>query len=297
MYQCIMVPLDGSRFAETALPLATRLSQRAGSRLHLVMIAEPSGPTSKDCEAYLKTVADRLAQDYPGDVTRAVKVGNIVEKLVEEREESGGDATVMATHGRGGLSRMWLGSIATGFLHHTRKPLVLVRPEPGDGSEPVVHWGFAKLLVPLDGTERSERVLAHAIEFGRTFAAKYHLVRVVIPPVDVATPYAPPSVDVTTALLDTARQTAAQYLEECAAPLREHGLTVTTSVGIDTQAGRGILQAVEEHACDSIAMATHGRVGLSRAFLGSAADKVLRGAHVPLLLYRPESISAAVPGA
>lgn len=295
MYQSIVVPLDGSRFAETALPLATRLSQRAASKLHLVMIAEPSGPTARECEEYLGRVAERVGEDYLGEVTTAVRAGNIVEKLVEEVESSGGDATVMATHGRGGLSRMWVGSIATGFLHETHKPLILVRPEPGDGSAPVVHWGFAKLLVPLDGSELSERVLAHATAFGQTFDAAYHLTRIVIPPVDVATPYTPPGADVTAALLETTMEAATEYVENRAAPLRESGLTVTTSVRIDTQAGRGILEVAEEQACDSIAMATHGRVGLSRAFLGSAADKVLRGAHVPLLLYRPDSIPG--PGA
>lgn len=291
MYQRIAVPLDGSRFAETALPLATRLSQRAGSRLHLIMIAEPSGPTAQECEEYLARVAERIKEDYAGEVTTAVRAGNIIEMLVDEVAVSGADATVLATHGRGGLSRMWLGSIATGFLHETDKPLILVRPEPEASLTPTVHWGFAKLLIPLDGSDLSERVLAHAIEFGQTFAASYHLTRIVIPPVDVATPYAPPSVDVTAALLQTTEEAAAAYVEQCAVPLRERGLTVTTSIRIDTQAGRGILAVAGEEACDSIAMATHGRVGLSRAFLGSAADKVLRGAHVPLLLYRPDTLT------
>lgn len=290
MYQRIVVPLDGSRFSETALPLATRLSQRAGSELHLVTIAEPSGPTAQQCEEYLSKVVERVAADCGGKVTTAVRAGNIVEKLLAEVESSSADATVMATHGRGGLSRVWLGSIATGFLHETDKPLILVRPESGDGSEPVVHWGFAKLLIPLDGSELSELVLGYAIEFGAAFGADYHLTRIVIPPVDVASPYTPPSIDVTSSLIQASEKIAAEYLEERAAPLRERGLKVTTSVGIETQAGRGILEAVEQQACDSIAMATHGRVGLTRTLLGSAADKVLRGADVPLLLYRPASI-------
>ena len=291
MYKAVMVPLDGSRFAESALPLAVGLAQRAGADLHLLMVAEPSGPTARACEEYLLGTAEWLAPDFCGEVTTVVRAGNIVDKVLDELRACEADATVMATHGRGGLSRVWLGSITTGFLHETDKPLILVRPEGGDGSETAVHSGFAKLLIPLDGTELSERVLAYATEFGGLFDAAYHLTRVVSPPIQFDTPYGPTSVDVTTELLKTAKRSAFDYLEACAEPMRAKGLTVSLSVSVDAQPGRGILEAIEAEGCDSIAMATHGRLGLVRAFLGSVADKVLRGTDVPLLLYRLDSMT------
>jgi nucleotide-binding universal stress UspA family protein len=98
-------------------------------------------------------------------------------------------------------------------------------------------------------------------------------------------------VNVSPELLEAAVATAEAYLASEAEMLRSHGLEVTTAVRVGGQAGRGILEEVEEAGCDSIAMATHGRVGISRAVLGSAADKVLRGARVPVLLYRPENVS------
>jgi nucleotide-binding universal stress UspA family protein len=290
MYQKIMVPLDGSRFAESALPLAVRLAQRSGAELHLVMIAEPSGPTAVDCEKYLDKVADRLAEDHDRTASKSVRAGNIVEMLLAEGDDSGADVTVLATHGRGGLSRAWLGSVATGFLHETDRPLILVRPGAKEASDPVVHWGFAKLLIPLDGTDLSEQVLAHATNFGELFDAEYHLTRVVIPPVDIGSPYVPPSVDVSAEIVETAKGSARDYLDRCAEPMRSRGLRVTVSVAVHAQAGAGILEVAEAEGCDSIAMATHGRTGLSRAFLGSAADKVLRGTRVPLLLYRPGTL-------
>ncbi len=150
--------------------------------------------------------------------------------------------------------------------------------------------GFTKLLVPLDGTELSEGVLVYATELGQMFDTSYHVVRIVSPPVDVGSPYVPPSVDVTSEMLTQAVRTAEEYVANRAERLREGGRAVTTSVVVDTQPGRGILAVAEAEGCDAIAMATHGRLGLSRAFLGSAADKVLRGARVPLLLYRPGSL-------
>jgi nucleotide-binding universal stress UspA family protein len=88
-------------------------------------------------------------------------------------------------------------------------------------------------------------------------------------------------------VLEEAKERAAEYLEAHAERMRKRGLRVTTSVTVDAQAGHGILLEADAVDCDGIAMATHGRKGLTRALLGSTADKVLRGTHLPLLLHRP----------
>jgi nucleotide-binding universal stress UspA family protein len=90
--------------------------------------------------------------------------------------------------------------------------------------------------------------------------------------------------------MEDAKKGAAEYLEAHAENMRRRGLRVTTSVAVDAQAGHGILSEAEAVGADMVAMATHGRKGLSRAILGSAADKVLRGIHRPLLLHRPANI-------
>jgi len=87
--------------------------------------------------------------------------------------------------------------------------------------------------------------------------------------------------------MEDAKKGAAEYLEARAEEMRRRGLRVTTSVAVDAQAGQGILAETEAVGADMVAMATHGRKGLSRVMLGSAADKVLRAARTPLLLYRP----------
>jgi nucleotide-binding universal stress UspA family protein len=96
-------------------------------------------------------------------------------------------------------------------------------------------------------------------------------------------------------VLAEAKADAAQYLEEEADRMRKRGLRVTTSVIVHAQAGQGILAEAEAVGCDLIAMSTHGRTGVGRLVLGSAADKVLRGTLVPLLLYRPAQVPAKQP--
>jgi nucleotide-binding universal stress UspA family protein len=296
MYRMILVPLDGSKFAESALPLALSVSRRTASGLHLSTVQEPVPSFAYDewenaaaewSQQYLASVLDRVGPHAGGSVTMALLSGHVAEVLEEEAKEKNADLVVMATHGRGLLSRAWLGSVADSFLHHTERPVLVVRPEDDDVPRLEADPSFDKILIPLDGTELSECMLEHAVEFGRLFDAAYHLVRVVPYPIDIASPYLPHTVQLNQGLVDDAKVAATEYLHAQAESLTQQGLTVDTAVLVDAQPGHGILKEVEAAGCDLIAMSTHGRKGLSRAILGSAADKVLRGTHVPVLLYRP----------
>lgn len=302
MYRQILVPLDGSRFAECALPVALGLSRRTGAGLHLVTVQEPLPSFSYDewesaaaewSDRYLVNVVERIADLAGGEVTTQLRPGHVVESLEDEARERGADLVVMATHGRGLLSRAWLGSVAAAFIHHTDRPVLLVRPDSDEPGDVPPDRTFSRILVPLDGSELSESVLNHAVEFGELFGATYHLVRVVPFPMDMSSSYLPHTVQVNQQLVTEARQAAELYLEEHAGRLRARGHTVSVSALVVSQPGQGIVSEVEAAGCDFIAMATHGRTGLTRALLGSTADKVLRAAHVPLLIYRP---SGNAPG-
>ena len=82
---------------------------------------------------------------------------------------------------------------------------------------------------------------------------------------------------------------AREYLEQVAEGLRGKSLRVQTHVVIDRPAAAAVLEEVQTHAMNLIALATHGRGGLSRLFLGSVADKVIRGTSVAVLVCRPQN--------
>lgn len=296
MYRQILVPLDGSAFAEASLPLALELSRRTGADLHLATVLEPVTSFAYEgwedaavewSQQYLDDVLTRVEGQAGGKVDHAVLNGHTVEMLQKEAEALNADLVVMASHGRGTFSRLWLGSVADGFVRQTHLPVILVRPE--EGQEPVEDFthSFETLLVPLDGSELSESALEHAKEFGELFDSAYHLTRIVSYPVDIASPYLPHTAQLNQQVMEDAKKGAADYLEARADKMRRRGLRVTTSVVVDAQAGQGVIDETEAVGADMVAMATHGRKGLSRVVLGSAADKVLRGIHVPLLLHRP----------
>ena len=295
MYKQILVPLDGSSFAEAALPLALALSAKTKANLHLVAVVEPIPAfayeewesAAKEWSAeYLAAVADRISNG-DGKVTTALLTGHVVETLLETARATKADLVVMATHGRGALSRAWLGSVADGLMRQAEVPVLFVRPEEKRTPPPEPRKDFETILVPLDGSELSESALEHAAEFGELFGSAYHLTRIVSYPIDIASPYLPHTVQLNQTVLAEAKVAAAEYLEDQADRLRKRGSRVTTSVIVDAQPGPGILAETEAVGADLVAMATHGRKGVGRLILGSAADKVLRGTHVPLLLYRP----------
>jgi nucleotide-binding universal stress UspA family protein len=296
MYRQIMVPLDGSRFAESALPLALSVSRHTGARIHLVTVQEPIPSFAYDewesaaeewTQNYLDNVLERAGGRAGGEVTVNLLNGHVVEVLEQEAERLSADLIVMATHGRGMFSRAWLGSVADAFVHHTTRPVLLVRPEEEGEPDLTATVEFDRLLIPLDGTDLSESVIDHAVDFGALFDADYHLVRVVPYPMQFNSPYLPHTMQMNQQFVEEARVSAEDYLQDHVDRLRERGLRVDHTVVVVAQPGHGILSEAEAAECDFIAMATHARTGLSRAILGSTADKVLRGSHMPILLYHP----------
>lgn len=295
MYRTIMVPLDGSSFAENALPLAVGLSMKTGSELHLATVVE--GSTSLSLEGweeaaranaadYLEDVVGRLVEDgYRGDVTTSVISGDATVMLGSESLKRGADLVVMASHGHGALTRMWMGSVADGFVRHATIPVIVVRAEEGEPAPPILK-SLGTILIPLDGSDLAEDALRYATDFGELFGRAYHLTRVVSYPLELATPYLPHTAQLNEEVFAESRRAAAEYLESRADRMRARGHRVTTSVAVAVQAAQGILDEAAAVGADMLAMSTHGNGGLRRAVLGSTADKVMRGADVPVLLHR-----------
>lgn len=298
MYRQIMVPLDGSRFAESVLPIALSLSRRTGAKLHVVTVQEPIPSFAYDewesaaeewSEEYLRSVVGRFGSLAGGVMTTRLLSGHVVDSLEAEANEKDVDLVVMATHGRGAFSRAWLGSVADAYLHHTERPVLLVRPEENAEAPVPADVTVSRILVPLDGTDVSEIALEHAMEVGSLFGAAYHLVRVVPYPMQFTSPYLPHTMQMNQQFVTDAKKAADEYLEEHAQRLSSRDLKVTYSAVVVPQPGHGILAELTEADCDFVAMSTHGRAGLTRALLGSTTDKVIRGTHVPILLHRAAS--------
>lgn len=303
----ILVPLDGSPFGEHALPLALRLAQRMGAEVHLVHVHLPvrpapyaeglpayNGQLEEEArtreEQYLASLANRAAETAGVVVRRALLDGPVAPALSRYAEETAIGLVVMTTHGRGGLSRAWLGSVADALVRQVSVPVLLLRPGKNAAEEPEPRE-FRHILIPLDGSKLAESVLGTAVAIGRLSDAEYTLLHVVEPPFVLGPPRS-------AVLVEPGEESEAharwsdEYLTRVAGRLHDAGLRVRAVVETYPNAAQGVLDYARTHDIDLIAMSTHGRVGFSRIALGSVSDKVLRGAEVPVLLQRGTAAAA-----
>jgi nucleotide-binding universal stress UspA family protein len=308
MFSNLLVPLDGSPFSEHALPFACGIAQRSGAGLHLAhvhVLNDPiyiEGMPVVDAElhslgreherAYLAHIRDRLSATAKLSITCANldSDGSVAGTLARYAETSAIDLVVMTTHGRGGLARAWLGSVADALVRCSPIPLLLLRPGKSAPDMAMAQAPqFKRILIPLDGSALSEQILGPALELGGLVQAEYILVRVVEPFVLVG--YAPLAQASRLDMQLTQEQLvgARHDLERVAERLRAEGRTIHTRALLAEQPAVAILDEARRQEADLIAITTHGRSGLARLFLGSVADKVLRGAVLPVLIARPQS--------
>ncbi len=307
MYRTILIPLDGSRFGEHALPWGLAVAQRTGAGVQLATVADlaprggsPSGDTwvpgeeTRErgialAEQYLKETAERVrSTGFDGELGwTVIPPGNVAAALVRHVAKVEADFTVMTTHGRGPLQRAWLGSSADGFIRRSPTPVLLVRPEPAENGdegfplEPLPDFP-RRVLLPLDGSPAGERLVEVTPAVAATDAT-FLLVRVIPPLLPGGSPYLPHVVREAEDQ-ERVRTAAREYLEGVASRFQSGD----TEVRVPTagQPGEAILDLAEEEDVDLIAMSTSGRGGVARLLLGSVADKVIRGASCPVLLFR-----------
>jgi nucleotide-binding universal stress UspA family protein len=305
MIQRIMVPLDGTRFAEAALPYAMYLAKRDGAALQLATVWEAS-PTlfesgdwmtqveiweeEKRAESrrYLTEMARRVGEALGRSVSIKYMLGRPEDELARVAAESGIDLIVMATHGAGPVNRVWLGSVADRCVRKGSVPVMLIRPDDAvletaiAPAEP-----FRRILVPMDGSTLAERALKKSLLLGsgpRT--TEITLLAVVGFPVPVATPEGGMVLD-SEELLKAQMEAAAGHLTRMANHIAAWGCKVSTCVVTSPVTWEAIVNFAKARSYDLIAMATHGRGGAARFLLGSVADKVMRSSPVPTLLFHP----------
>jgi nucleotide-binding universal stress UspA family protein len=303
MFKSVLVPLDGTTFAEHALPLAATIASHAGATLRLLTVLPPLAdryfwaplPGSQldrdlhehykmEGRKYLETVAQCVRGDVAIVCDMLDERIDIPEAIEREVARAGVDLVVMPSHGRGTLKRFWLGSIADDVYRSSSVPVLLARPQEKrvdfEHESQVRH-----IIVALDGSAQAEEVLDAALNVGQAMNAELHLVRV------IARTQSPPAngqsdkASVGEAIDDHLRQDPGRYLQTIADKLRARGARVQTRLLVYTEPAEAILEAAA--GADLIAIQTHARRGVSRLVHGSVVDKVVHNSTVPVLINRP----------
>lgn len=302
MYRSILVPLDGSTFAEQALSVAADIAARAKATLNLVLVHQASSVVAGPGEpvvldpgiderlrseegGYLAMVQGRIARGDTLKVVTQVIEGPVADAVAGYAHDHAVDLVVMTTHGRGVFSRFWLGSVADRLVRQLEQPLLLLRPVP-TGATPSTP-ALRKILLLLDGSPHAEAMIEPSVQLAQTFGGELTMVRVVerLAPIWLPMPGVAPVPE--SDAMPHRQLEATRYLHEVANRLRVRGLPVTTAVEVAPDPVSGITEFAERERMDVIALATHGHGGPVRFLLGSVADKLVRSATMPLLVWRP----------
>ena len=175
LFSQIVVPLDGSREANIAVPHAHLMARASDATVTLLRVV-PHGRDVADGQAFL----DGVAREYAAPdvkINLAVREGDAARAILEEVQQRGADLVVMRTHGRSGLARAVLGSVAEKIVKQSSTPVLLL--PPGDRTEP--RGSIDSILVPVDGTPGGALALGIATNLARERSASLQLLQVIQP--------------------------------------------------------------------------------------------------------------------
>jgi nucleotide-binding universal stress UspA family protein len=306
MYKKMLIPLDGSELAEIVLSYATELAGRLDLEASLLHVCDSSSSDMQFmCSAYIERVAEKVregsrdVQSMTGassgiktvKAMSKVLTGHPAEEIIRYAKEDNVDFILMATHGRSGVRRWVMGSVADKVLRASPVPVWLVRaniPEEIIREE----WHNRTMLVPLDGSKLAEEVLPHVESLAEQRGVekmKIVLLRVAEDPFVTADyPYKDFEEHVKRTK-EQFKQGAETYLEGIQQQLTQSGLKVDFEV-LQGDPADEIIEYAHENLPNLVVMTTHGRSGIGRWEYGSVADKVLHGVSSPIFLVRQHKI-------
>jgi nucleotide-binding universal stress UspA family protein len=295
MFKHLLVPLDGSRMAESALPAAKNIAQKFHSGVRLLHIVEEDAPSEihgdrhlvdrEEALAFLQKVSER---DFPEDIQVEIRIeqdqsSRVAQKIAEISTDLNADLIVMCTHGHGGLKQLLFGSIAQQVLTSAVIPILLVPPLSGSNPPP---FACRQILVPLDGTPDHEMGLQAATVLARVYEAAIHILLVVrtsktLTEKEKASAKWMPNAS--KFLVELREQAAEKYLEKQMEGLEDQRLTIQNEVRRGDPA-EIVLKVSREKNIDIIVLGTHGIHGAAAFWSESVTPKICSRSRVPLLL-------------
>ncbi len=327
MFKRILVPLDGSLRAESALAVAERIARASeGTIMLLRVVGIPAEYTTYLYDSYLAqtpTYAQEIldteqanAENYLANIGKSTRLAGIKTEtkalsgtaamtILDVTRDEQIDIIVMCSHGNTGFKRWALGSVAQHVSRHSPVPVLVLRE---DGTAPTSSFPdhlhplrSVTAMVALDGSKLAEVALEPAAYLVAALAAPAQGTLLLTSVVNL------PAIKKRPDIQKQAQDDAKAYLSsvterlngELAAKLN---LAIGWSLAISKDVADALIKAAENGetaesswefaGCDLLAMATHGRGGVQRWVMGSVTERVLGATKLPLLIVRPKAEQA-----
>lgn len=303
MFESILVPLDGSVLAESALPHAVAIAQAYGSRVCLMRVIQPAEDAfdrpvnvldweiaKNEAGSYLAHWRDRLRSVGIACDT-ALQEGDAAVRVVEFMNAESIDLLVVSSHGKSGLKRWNTGSVVRKIVQNANRSILLVRED--HAGEDVASARYQRVFVPLDGSARAECAFNSAIPLTRAQRAELVVGHV------ITRPEMPFQMELT----DADRTLADQYAERTASVAKRyldtlqqrHADRITTKVWVKNNVATALYDMIEEESIDLIVICAHGFSGDRNWPYGGIATVLIEYAPIPLLII--QDMAPVVPDA
>ncbi len=290
----ILVCLDRSALAEVCLPYATLLAKTFGSEITLLHVMQPrderGGQKTTDPLAW--EIARREVESYVGKLAAETEhaTGNVVQTRIEQGHPAeriaafartmGADLAVLGRHGAGGVTTTQLGSTAQQVLGVTRASILLARSNAPAPTEVVLR----KILVPLDGSVRTESVLPTAARLAKEHGAELVLVHVVSEPLSTSIMQDAADFELARELATRLEAGAKKYLARQTEHLMHDVRNVSSIVLRSADRSEALLRIAQEQAVDLVVLSAHGSTCNPERAFGGMAMHLLSQCTVPLLV-------------
>lgn len=300
MYRRILIPVDGSPCGGHTVSWALSFAEAVGAEVTFLHVLEnlplsmytlPGGALYRaELMPELERAGKVLLENAQAE---AEALGVTLETLIVKAEhparailqrEADHDLTIMGTHSRRGLDRLFLGSVTEGVLRRSEKPQLVVRCPTEDAPRGTQEARFGRILLPIDGSPCSARATDEGLQLARALGAQVTFLHALEVPVSAYT--MPESMVHEPQLREDFKGAAQSALDEARAHATELGVETTTEL-VDHPGVRAT-EAILEHEgdVDLSVMGTHGRRGVNRVLLGSVTEGVIRQSAVPHLVVR-----------
>lgn len=291
MFKKILVPLDGSGLGELILPYVEEFGRRQDSEIIFLHFCPPDLERFyHEHQVYLQHMAQTVKKHVKCTVKTVTLAGQANRIIVDYAMNEDIDLIVGVSRNESDTKRWAIGSTADKVIRETSKPVLIICAEV-----PIIKRGgniLNKVLIPLDGSRASEAILPYV----RNLMSGIHdnaetevtLLRVLPTSHHVPVGEAVVTVPYTDVELSQLKEQAESYLEGTGKELEQDGITVHCNAVVrSVSTADQILDFATSIDVNLIAMSTHGRTGISRMFLGTTTDRVLRSVKIPILLIKP----------
>jgi nucleotide-binding universal stress UspA family protein len=300
MFDPILVPLDGSQLAECVLPHIVAIARPFNAEITLLRMLEKNKANGSaqlfdllnwqinktKAALYLEKTKARIQES--GLQARTIVLEGLVAKgITQYAQDQGMKLIVLSSHGHSGLTQWGISSITQKIILSAPTSVLIVRAhqqdiQAGELSETLV---YQRILVPLDGSQRSENVLPIITQLARFHKSQMHLVQVVqTPEMARQMPPAPEDIDLSNRVVARNREEAGHYLEQVKSRSYLEGIAVQTHLITSDNAAVALHQLGEQEHIELVTLSAHGYSGNHQWPYGSMVNNFIMYGKVPLLI-------------